>query len=632
MNEFIHMGEPYIDSNKLQQVISNAFNIEELILLSDLMHVDFEDLPEGGKPIKVRALIKHCQRRKRLPDLVNVVIKQRPHIARYSLLPDIQTDKSPFKGLFPFEEDDANIFFGRESLVTNIVQRIMPTAQHVSRLAEKANFLALIGASGSGKSSVVRAGVIPALRQDSKWMIYLLTPAMHPLETLAVTLTHDSESTTLTETLMADLKKSSRTLHLYARKRLPHHHNNLKTRRLLLVIDQFEELFTLCRDESERHAFIENLVYAVDPINGGTTFVIITLRADFYGHCLAYANLHTLLESYQKIVPAMTEEELASAITQPAANVGLTFEEGVVKLLLRDVGAEPGSLPLMSHALLATWQRREGQQLTLAGYMGAGGVRGAIAKTAESTYQQLSTQQQTIARNIFLRLTELGEGTQYTRRRATFTELVLDPALESMFVDIVYILSQARLITATRESVEVAHEALIRGWPRLLQWLEENRDDLRLHRKLTEAVQTWVSLDKDVAALYRGRVLTDAQEWAMKHPHDLNAQEREFLAVSQAALEAQERAREMALQRELEMQENLLEQERELSASREWELIQARALADSERQRVVEQEKLSAQLQSQLGIRNIVIAFLLFLLSIFVVGSLFFMSLFTGLV
>jgi hypothetical protein len=418
-------------------------------------------------------------------------------------VPDSRSGVSPFKGLPAFEEADAARFFGRKALTARLLDHL-----HESR------FLAVVGASGSGKSSVVRAGLIPAVRAQRNRPVHLITPTAQPLEALATTLTRHSESVTATATLIDDLRQDARSLHLYARKLLG------DQPALLLVVDQFEELFTLCRDESEREAFVANLVTAVAPGTGGPIRAVITLRADFYNHCLAYPRLHALLEAQQRIVGPMSAEELRQAIELPAQRQGLAFEPGLVELLLREVGAaggrlpEPGALPLLSHALLETWRRREGDKLTLAGYTAAGGVRGAIAQTADATYTSLPPDRQVIARNIFLRLTELGEGTQDTRRRAPLDELIPQGEGAGTSAAVLRLLADARLVTTDEDAAEVAHEALIREWPALRRWLDEDREALRLHRQLTEDAAAWEASGRDDSYLYRGARLEAAGEWA----------------------------------------------------------------------------------------------------------------------
>jgi len=464
----------------------------------------------------------------------------------------------PFKGLQFFDEKDSDLFFGREVL----------TAKLVRRLSESQFLSVIIGASGSGKSSVVRAGVIPALKKgtalidgsnppedSTNWQIHILTPTAHPLEALATELTRDSESGTDSITLTDELMQDPRSLGLYLAQQKTRHHT-------LLVLDQFEELFTLCRDEFEREAFIDNLLTALQQDNSNIT-LIITLRADFYAHLAQYPELRDAVAHQQEYIGPMTTEELRRAIEEPAKRGHWAFEPGLIDLILRDVGDEPGALPLLSHALLETWKRRAGHTLTLKGYADAGGVRGAISHTAESVYQELSTEEQAIARNIFLRLTELGQGTEDTRRRASFDELISDQESAEETRTVLNQLADARLITLSEDSAEVAHEALIREWPTLREWLNQDREGLQLHRRLTEATYEWELLERDNGVLYRGAQLAQAREWAALHPSVLNANERAFLEASDNFEKQEIAEREAQHQREREAAQKLAETERQ---------------------------------------------------------------------
>ncbi len=295
----------------------------------------------------------------------------------------------PFQGLAYFDEADAERFFGRERL----------TAQLVTHLGER-SLLVVVGASGSGKSSLVRAGLIPALRggqPGTAWQVYLLTPTAHPLQALAIALTREPEPITAAATLADNLERDPRSLafalgRLTSRAGSPH---------LLLVVDQFEELFTLCRDDAEREAFIDNLLVAVPREQSSRIKVVLALRADFYAHCAQHPALRGAVAKYQEYIGPMTAEEMQRAVEGPAEGGGWVLEPGLVDLILRDVGDEPGALPLLSHALLETWQRRRGRMLALKGYAECGGVRGAIARTADTVYQQMTSTQQMIALNIF---------------------------------------------------------------------------------------------------------------------------------------------------------------------------------------------------------------------------------------
>jgi len=445
----------------------------------------------------------------------------------------------PYKGLQYFDERDADHFFGRERLTAKIVSRLHQT-----------RFLTIIGASGSGKSSLIRAGVIPALRRGQRladgslpptdsgqWDIRTLTPTAHPLEALAATLARHEESVTAMTALQRDLAAEPRALALAAQRLLA---RNGK-RHLLLFIDQFEELFTLCRQPAERETFINNLLAAVAPEAQQPVTVLAALRADFYAQCSQHAGLREWVSQQQEYIGAMSRDELLSAILQPAALGDWKIQEGLVELMLDEAGGEPGALPLLSHALLETWSRRRGRKLTLSGYQESGGIQGAIAKTAETVFQQrLAPAQRPIARMIFLRLTELGasENSPDTRRRVPFSELITRATDAPTLEAVLNILADARLITTgtlppgDAKVVEVAHEAIIREWPTLRHWLNENREGLLRQRQLTEDANDWEKLGRDAGALYRGAQLRQMLEWADRFPEPLSVPETEFLQAS----------------------------------------------------------------------------------------------------
>lgn len=466
----------------------------------------------------------------------------------------------PFKGMQYFEEADAPLFFGRELLVARLVG-----------LLSERPMLLVTGASGSGKSSLVRAGLLPALRSRNllangsvpptsaeRWPAFLFTPTAHPLEALASCLTRDSESVRAASVLVDDLIEDPRSLDLYARRLLDQADSSQK---LLLVVDQFEEVFTLCRDASERQCFIDALLSTASKGPGSLLRVVITLRADFYANCMQYPELLNALSHWQECIGPMDPGEMRRAIEEPARLGGWIFEPGLVDLILHDIGAEgthspePGALPLLSHALLETWKHRRWRMMTLESYAESGGVRKAIAHTAESVYtSQLDDAQRAVARRIFLRLTELGEGTQTqgTRRRARLDEFTTGAADEQMVSSVLGMLTEARLVTITEDTAEVAHEALIREWPTLQRWLEEDRESIRVQRRLIEAAKEWQRTGQDTGLLYRGARLAEAIEWAATHEGELNAFETDFLRASQALHESElDQARKRAKEQEL---------------------------------------------------------------------------------
>jgi transcriptional regulator with XRE-family HTH domain len=435
----------------------------------------------------------------------------------------------PYKGLLFFDEADAELFFGRELLTQYLLDRVTGVATR-----SPARFLAVVGASGSGKSSLIRAGLTVALKRAG-WDVQIFTPGANPLKTLEIQLQREQAQP--------------------------------GDDPLIMIVDQFEETFTLCRDESERLAFIQKLLSLTQEPLGRTT-VITGLRADFYSHCAQYPFLRQAVAAQQEYIGQMTSEELRQAIEKPAKSGGWEIEPGLVDLLLNDIGAqgtsepEPGALPLLSHALLATWERRRGKTFTIEGYRASGGVRGAIAETAESIFtDKLNQTQQGLSRDIFLRLTELGQGTEDTRRRAALTELVHQPDDSAQTRMVLDILAEARLITLNEESVDVAHEALIREWHRLHDWLMQDRDGLRLHRHLTESARAWEASGRDLGELYRGARLAQIREWSAANPERLNEAERAFLSASNDQEQWEALERETQRQRELEAARILAETE-----------------------------------------------------------------------
>jgi WD40 repeat protein len=304
--------------------------------------------------------------------------------------------------------------------------------------------------------------------------------------------------------------------------------------RLLLVVDQFEEVFTTCRDEAERARFLAALTEAAQATDGQLT-VVVAVRADYYGHCTADSRLASLLATNHILVGPMDAGELRRAIELPARRAGLHLESGLADAMVAEVAEEPGGLPLLSCALLESWQHRRGRTLTLAAYQQAGGVHGAVARLAERAWRQLDADQQAIARRVLLRLAGPGEGQAVVRRRVPLDEVA--PTDDQRRRAVLDALTDQRLLTKSHDSVEVAHEALLREWPRLRGWLEEDVQGRALHRHLIGAAQEWAAGGHDPGELYRGARLTGALDWAREHDADLNQLEREFLDASRAAAE-----------------------------------------------------------------------------------------------
>jgi WD40 repeat protein len=435
-------------------------------------------------------------------------------------------EKAPYLGLAAYGPGDAGQFFGRDRVVDEVMAAV-----------RSRRFVGVFGASGAGKSSILRAGLVPKAtvagpRTDGDFPVLVFTPGPRPREECALqlaALTGEAPGS-----LSAEFAVDPDNLHLRIRQAMHHHPTGVD---LLLVVDQFEELFTLCGDPDQRAWFVTALVGAARAATSRVR-VVVGVRADFYGHCGHYPELVDALRDAQVLVGPMCADELREAITQPAVAAGYKVETAVVAGLVSDAAGQPAALPLVSHALLETWRRRRGTRLTLASYQESGGIHDAIARSAENVYGALDAAQQRIARQLFVRLTAQGEGTEDTKRRLSIDTVDTEDRDTALVVEK---LVQARLVAVDRNSMEITHEALIRSWPRLHDWLNDDRDGLRIHRQLGDASQAWQSLGRDRGALYRGVRLVLAGEWAEAHPDTLTAKEREFLTAS-LALEAGEHA------------------------------------------------------------------------------------------
>jgi WD40 repeat protein/tRNA A-37 threonylcarbamoyl transferase component Bud32 len=411
----------------------------------------------------------------------------------------------PFKGLASFEPVDADYFFGRERLVAELVARLVG-----------AGFLGIVGPSGSGKSSVLRAGLLPALAGgvlpgSEGWRRLLLRPGERPLDELRRVLVSGAKDP-LAEALDA----------------LP------SNARLLLAVDQLEELFTACRSDAERVGFADTLARAAsDP--EGRAVVVVALRADFYGRFAAYPGLAELLGTNHVLVGPMQASELRRAVELPAGRVGLRVESELADALVDDVEGEPGALPLLSTALLELWQKREDNALTLAAYRESGGVHGAVARLAEGTYARIPEERKPMVRAVMLRLVGEGEGDAPVRRRAPLAELDLERNAD--VAEVLGTLADSRLVTVSEGTVEVAHEALLREWPRLSEWIEEDTEGRRLRRHIALAAAEWDAAGRDQGELFRGARLAAALDWTAEHALDVNELEREFVTESREASE-----------------------------------------------------------------------------------------------
>jgi WD40 repeat protein len=429
----------------------------------------------------------------------------------------------PYRGLGAYNVTDAEYFFGREAL----------TEQLVARLAEqpsRAGTLIVVGPSGSGKSSLLRAGLIPALEREKlpdiggsrSWpVIPVFTPGDHPLESLARHLAPVAGETvtTLRERLADDTGKLVSVVATILSQHAP------SADRLVLVVDQFEEVFTACQDIVERRAFLDALITAA----ASNALVALGVRADFYAQCAAEPRLVEPLQHSQLIVNRMNADELRAVVEKPADRAGLQLEPGLSDLVLSDLRGSDSGLPFLSYALFETFQRREGHLLTLAGYQASGGIQKAVAEGAEKCYSKLNESERQIAQLMLLRMIRLGQdGTADTLRRVRRVDLPETDAADR----ILNTFAESRLISLGEDTVEIAHEALLRAWPRLQQWINSDRAGNLIRQELEEAAATWDREGRDPAVLYLGSRLEAAREWVNSHQDDLTPTATEFLAAS----------------------------------------------------------------------------------------------------
>ncbi|CAL9521926.1 hypothetical protein SUDANB140_03872 [Streptomyces sp. enrichment culture] len=474
----------------------------------------------------------------------------------------------PYRGLAAYRLEDAGWFFGRERSTDALVAQL--------RAAEDAGGLVmLVGASGAGKSSLLNAGLVPALRSGAPDSgagppreVLQLVPGADPL----------GELTRLLPELRpaADAARRAAAVEPGAPERdgrdgrdapeaeaeadgdedRPEAGDAARAAfsawaaragaspeaRPVVIVDQFEELFTLCPDESDRRAFIRLLQAACvpgGPADPAPVLVALGVRADFYDQCLRHPELADALQHRHMVLGPLTTAELREAVTAPAKAVGMELEPGLAELIVREVSSDgprgahdAGVLPLLSHALLATWQRRKAGRLTLAGYRAAGGIQGAVAATAERAWSGLDPAARTAARLLLLRLVRLSEDTQATRRRSTRRLLAQESGDPGKTEESLEALVRARLVTLDADTVEITHEALLHAWPRLREWIDEDRSGNLLRQRLEEDGRAWEESDRDAALLYRGSRLEQARGWADSADTFLSRSAVDFLAAA----------------------------------------------------------------------------------------------------
>jgi WD40 repeat protein/serine/threonine protein kinase len=472
---------------------------------------------------------------------------------------EIFEPKNPYKGLRAFQQADADDFFGRDELVQELID-------HLAVTGNNHDFLAVVGPSGSGKSSIVKAGMLPqiqngALNHEVRWYTAEMVTGTHPLEELEAALL--AIATTEMPGLMDQLRQDERGFVRAVKRIIP------EGSEFVLFIDQFEETFTLVDDEDERAHFLQAILNAVEDERSRIK-IIVTLRADFYDRPLLYQQFGNLIRRRTETVLPLNDKELEATIVGPAERVGMTLEPGLVAAIVNDVYQQPGALPLLQYALTELFERRDKRKLILSAYREIGGTAGALARRAEELYQNFDEAQQAATRQMFLRLVTLGEGTDDTRRRVFQAELLSLGNHRQGMRHVIDRFGKYRLLTfdhdpQTRSStIELAHEALIRQWERMREWLDDNREALRLHRRLRSSADEWNQSRRDPSFLASGVRLQQFEEWEHSSDIVMSDIERAFLEMSVEAREQEElreqerKAHEEELERRAEQRLRLL--------------------------------------------------------------------------
>ncbi len=424
------------------------------------------------------------------------------------------TNKCPYRGLFAFREEDAQFFFGREAFTDKLLEAV-----------QNKPLVAIIGSSGSGKSSVIFAGLIPHLRQINHSHVTTFRPGSQPFHAFTNALLSYLGTSTrcqATQNLVSDLQDILNNIPLE------------DSEKLFIIIDQFEELYTLCQDTQERQSFIDNLLTLVNNANNFT--FVIALRADFFDQALSYRPLADALQHNDLKLSQMNNQELQAVVEKPAALLDVTLESGLTKQILGAVGNQAGNLPLLEFGLTQLWEKQINNRLTHTAYNEIGGIEAALARYAEQVYSKLNLEELEPARRIFVQLVLPRVGTEDVRYLANRAEV----GEENW--NVVMHLASKRLIvigrdeTTKKETVEIVHEALIREWERLRQWIKQDREFRIWQQELRTTMQQWEKNNQDESELLRGKRLIDAEVWLQRRPDELHL-EQTYIAASLALRE-----------------------------------------------------------------------------------------------
>jgi WD40 repeat protein/class 3 adenylate cyclase len=560
----LHTGEPLVEEEGYVGIdVHRAARIAQVghggqVLLSETTTaLILDELPDGVSLLDMgRHLLKDLSRPEHIRQLkIEDLPSEFPPLTSLEMLPAIDLreprsiGESPYQGLSAFQEDDAEFFFGREGFTDRLIDAVK-THPMVA---------VIVGSSGSGKSSTVFAGLLPQLRKEGGWSIAQFRPGSQPLTALMSVLIPLIEPDLQTADRLVETRKLADALRSGD---LPLHdivnqaiEKNADLDNLILVVDQFEELYTLCQDEEERGRFKDELLDVV--LSGGRQkhfVLLLTMRADFMGQALTHRPFADALQEASLLMGPMTRDELRSAVEKPAEMQGAIFEAGLVERILDDVGEKPGNLPLLEFALTLLWEAQNDGWLAHADYEAIGSVDGALARYADEVYDNFGESDKEQAHRIFIQLVKPGEGTEDTRRVTTRAELADEDW------KLVQHLADKRLVVTGRDAdendtVEVVHEALIQRWGQFRRWMQEDRDFRSWQERLRTTLRVWEASNQNIQALLRGLPLNEAENWWAERGNELSAAEEALIQASLAEreqrseVEEQRQAREDRLER-----------------------------------------------------------------------------------
>lgn len=504
------------------------------------------------KKLAVRSRVQAIVRARELNLIVNGdTIDDLPFRSERPASISLPEPENPYKGLHAFQMTDARDFFGRDDLIQKLIDKMCDDAPYH-------RFLAIVGPSGSGKSSLVKAGIIPALwkgaiADSEKWFVVDMIPGTHPMDKLETALIRVAANQT--SQLREQLQRDERGLLRVADIILPGDDTEL-----VIIVDQFEEVFTLVEGEQARQGFLDLLWVAVSDVRSRVR-IVVTLRADYYDRPLHYPEFGELIRSRMETVLPLTAKGLERAVRGPAERVGMTFEQGLVEQIVSQMNYQAGALPLLQYGLTELFDRRSGRILTNDAYQEIGGAVGALANRADEIYSGLTEEAQELAHQMFMRLVTLGEGAEDTRRRATHAELLSLTDNTDLMEEIIDQFAAYRLLSLDHDAetrqptVEVAHEAILREWDRLRQWLNESRDDIRQERAVSRAAEDWKQHNQDASYLLRGARLEQIEKWRDATRLIQTPLEQDFIAESlkqretERQVEADRKEREAQLEK-----------------------------------------------------------------------------------